>query len=119
MPDVAGQVFKDEAVYLGRIADTLTPPIIKEAIFDNCQIIGPALVVTLKIPQWEGVITVHGPSIEAVYLEGSVDSPIPAAAIGLENCIFKDCEFIRVTFMGPRDVIDIYRSTFRFSKSGS
>jgi hypothetical protein len=92
---------------LPQLADT---DVLDGAEFDGCQIIGPAVLAIL-----------NNVTIAYSGIDGDFDSTlweIPMTrqriigAIGIQNCRFTRCNFVRIGFAGPAAFVTQFRSGF-------
>ena len=83
---------------------------IKEKQFDNCQILGPAVVT----PEgFDRVFTqcefgILNNDIESIFLEAKGSSI--SGTIGIRDCKFSQCKFAFLTFAGNKDFLDKMRA---------
>ncbi|WP_350004373.1 hypothetical protein [Pseudarthrobacter sp. WHRI 8279] len=98
-----------------RISDlTVTTSVIRDRIFEDCLILGPA------------VLALVGSTLEECIFDGDVDAllwEIPPerlqiiGAIQMENCTFLRCRFQMIGFAGPKDFAELFRSQIQIAAS--
>jgi hypothetical protein len=92
--------YKDEDIEIYKLVEDPTHPILKGFTFENCTIIGPAVVASLGSTKWVGNS-----------LSTSMFIVIPKASrqlegvIGLRDCTITGCKFMNVGLIGPEDFI--------------
>jgi hypothetical protein len=107
-PEVRGPgprtAIRNEVIRLPELA--VTEPIIKDADFDNCLILGPAVVVPLGV---NFVSSTFEGDPEALFWEVPKNRQNVVGAIALLNCTFNKCRFSGVGIAGPRDALEQFR----------
>lgn len=93
-----------------RVSDlAVTGPVIEGYTFENCLVLGPAVVAVLSDVSFESSqwVTDPGESSESLWWE--VDEGHRVGAIGIRNCSFVGCVFQGVGFAGTKETIAILR----------
>ena len=91
--------YKDEDVKILELVENPTNPMLEGFTFQNCNIIGPAVVASLSTDWVNNTLT---PSMFIV---------IPAArqrleeVIGLKDCLITKCRFTNIGLIGTEDFI--------------
>lgn len=103
-PNLIRREYTDEIVNPVAIAEP--DKVIREVTFTRCHIHGPVVLCG-----GGGVLTNYEPYFvsgaeDSLWMELPRGSRKPDGAIGLSNCIFKQCRFHDVTFALPRDDIE-------------
>lgn len=91
-----------------RIADlTVMSDILEGVRFEGCQIVGPAVLALMDDN------TIAGGTFEApvdhITIPAETTRPY-FGIVGLRRCEFYNCQFTRIGFLAPPDVIDQMRS---------
>lgn len=100
MVTVADDRVKDQVVRLPDM--TVVSPLITGLVFENCLILGPAVVAMVNGGAVEGC-SFDSPA-DALLWDFPADT-IRVGAIGLDDCSFINCRFQGVGFAGPPDFI--------------
>lgn len=104
---MAQDVYRNQVVRLTDLA--VTQEILDGLTFENCLILGPAVVAPMGETVIEGS-TFHG-TAEGMYWPVSPDRGVVIGAIGLNNCKFTRCRFERVGFAGPPELLDALKGS--------
>lgn len=101
--DPLDKTFERKRIYINEFC-LPSHPLIEDKSFIDCEIIGPANVLFV-----EGNNISQGkyPVCDAVWLKSDV---IPNGIYLFKNCIFKGCNFSRVTFFVPYDEKEMFRT---------
>jgi hypothetical protein len=98
--------YEREVVRIAQVAED--EGVIRDTIFEGCDVRGPAILVPL-----EGTVIennrFNADDFDAVLWEVAPDRSRVIGAIGLENCRFTGCQFTQVGIAGPADVIAQFR----------
>jgi hypothetical protein len=95
-----------------RIADfAVTEDVVTNHRFENCVIIGPAVVAPLESTSFVNSGFEAPP--DAILWELPPGRTLVIGAIGLVNCEFDRCKFTRIGLAGPKEFIDYFRSNVR------
>jgi hypothetical protein len=81
--------------------------IVRNATFERCDIKGPAVVVPLRKTVIEHNRFDGG---DAVLWEVPPERPEVVGAIGLEDCTFTGCHFMKVGIAGPPELIAKFKA---------
>lgn len=94
-----------------RLTDlTVTDDVLHEVTFENCTIVGPAVVVLMGCAMIECVF--EGPNEALFWPLG--DRNYVIGAIGLVNCTLVSCRLQRIGVAYPADQEETYRREFGF-----
>lgn len=106
--------FHNERVDLHRLLAAESPPVIEDKVFDNCLIVGPAVIISLGQTRFENA-HIDAKDIEhALYEIPVARMSALVGVVGVKNCTFRNnCRFHRVGIMGPKPVIDVLREANR------
>ncbi|NWL13335.1 hypothetical protein DM793_18885 [Paenarthrobacter nitroguajacolicus] len=92
-----------------RIADmTVTSHVIKDYKFEDCLIIGPAVLAltgnsSVLDSSFEG-------DADAILWEIPEGRPQVLGAIQIDDCTFERCRFQLIGFAGPKEFVDTFRA---------
>ncbi|MTV24630.1 hypothetical protein FTX61_04240 [Nitriliruptoraceae bacterium ZYF776] len=106
--DTERREFRNEPV---RLADlTVNDDLIVGRSFENCQIIGPAVMAPLGTTSithstWDGT------SFDAIAWPVAADREL-VGAIGVQDCTFFRCRFVRIGLVVPHERVDELRQGF-------
>ncbi|MGD1043318.1 MAG: hypothetical protein ABR913_09720 [Sedimentisphaerales bacterium] len=78
--------------------------IIRNRTFVNCHIYGPAIISLTQCTLINNVFT----EAENIFIE-TTDKTV-TGAIGLDNCIIKDCTFHKISFIGLHEQIEFLKA---------
>jgi hypothetical protein len=100
--------FSHQRVYVSDVVRDIDPPVLKDKVFEDCEIIGPAILAP------EGSVISH-----CVFngVLASMMYELPGGrwligVIGVQDCIFRRCQFSQIGWMGnSRLVQDIATAT--------
>lgn len=107
--DLLQTYMHDRSIYISDLARTET--IVHDKVFERVTFVGPAMIVFLGGNTSTGAIWhTDGGGFGAVFLEVP-NKTETVGAIGFRNCIFKDCNFIRIQVMAPKSQIDQVKNT--------
>lgn len=99
--DTPSNVFSGRQVRIAELAYDLAPTILRELVFQKCEILGPAVLHTLGSTQWRSNRFVDGRAQLWVLNE---DKPY-VGGIGVQDCLFEDCTIRGVAIAGPESLI--------------
>ncbi|MEX0836014.1 MAG: hypothetical protein WD010_07980 [Nitriliruptor sp.] len=106
--EIERREFRNELV---RLADlTVNDDVIQGRTFENCQIIGPAVMAPLGSTSIT-YCTWDGTSFEAFAWPVAPERHL-IGAIGALECTFFKCRFVRVGLVVPEDKLDEVRAGF-------
>jgi len=88
------------------VPDLPAAPVIRGKTFENCDILGPAVVVSKMSSLYESTF-IFGEKERDVFIETPSNDELHGV-IGLERCVFRECIFLRVGFIAPKDQIDAF-----------
>lgn len=94
----------NEVVFLPALA--VTGPVIDGRRFENCRIVGPAMLALLEQVTVQGCDL--GGSVEQILVEVAPDRQV-VGAIGLRRCEFTRCTFEGIGWIGTVPVLDLLR----------
>lgn len=102
-PPTGTREFRDDIVRLASL--TVNTNVLNGLTFQNCQIIGPAVLIPLGQTQilhctWDA------PLVEAVFWEIPPERSVVVGAIAAADCTFSSCLFIQVGLAGPRELLE-------------
>jgi hypothetical protein len=85
-------------------------------VFEGCDIIGPAVLailnnVTITYNQFDG-------DLGAIIWEVPISRERVIGAIGVQNCTFNRCRFIRIGLAGPPEFISKLRAAIAETAAG-
>jgi hypothetical protein len=108
--DLLQTYIHDRSIYVSDLARAES--VIRNKVFENVTFVGPAIVMFLKND------SVHGSTFEAPGPMESVLLEVPAGtltvgAIGFEDCVFRNCRFVRIQVMGTKPDIDRLREDLK------
>jgi hypothetical protein len=102
--DPLEKTFERKRVYLNEFC-LPSHPIIEDKTFINCEIIGPANIILVS---GNSINNGRYPICDAVYLAKDI---IPNGNYyAFSNCIFRGCNFYRVTFFVPHGELNLFRN---------
>lgn len=91
---------------------SLLPPgtgtIIRDRTFENVNFVGPAVVAPLMGMTFEGCIFGYDQTIDTILWEVTPERFV-VGVVGMERCMFRNCRFNGISFMGTRQFIDNFR----------
>lgn len=104
--------FRDDVVRLASL--TVNTNVLERLTFQNCQIIGPAVLIPLGHTsivhsRWDS------PNIDAIFWEISPVRDTVVGAVGLLDCTFSNCAFINVGLAGPPELREMLEAAARTS----
>lgn len=109
MPD--RKTYQNETVYLPDLVKSVGPVI--TATFENCHLLGPAIVVLLSDTSVEGVsFGVENSDPETILWEVPENS-FKIGAIGFQDCRIMGGRTEAVGFAGTKDALDKFRNSVR------
>lgn len=86
------------------------PPAIEEVVFENCLIVGPAVVGILDACQFDHcTFNYDGRGTIENILWSLPDDEWVVGCIGLRACLFERCEFRSIGFAGRPETLDNMR----------
>lgn len=102
---MARKHYENEVV---RLADlSVTSDMVEGVTFQDCLVLGPAVVVPLGETRIENCSFAGTP--DAIFWEVSEGRDLIIGAVGLSECKFDGCRFERVGFAGGRDILEALR----------
>lgn len=102
-PPTGNREFRNEIVRIAEL--TVNTVVLKGLTFQNCRIIGPAVLV----PLGEGSMNhctfdVEQGGTDAIFWEITPDREYVVGAVALVDCHFSSCTFVSIGLAGPRDL---------------
>lgn len=93
-------------------------PVIENRIFENCDIIGPSVILP-KPARFEGRTQFRGANnVEDCLIEIPSDIKLLSGVIEVRNCAFIDCAFVAVSFISNAKGLEGIRSLFTKPETG-
>ncbi len=92
-------------------------PIISNKIFQDCRIVGPAVLTPTSPPgpHFDGTVTFTSPIVTVVF---GLEPQPTAGVIGMVGVVFRRCTFERVGFAVPPVMVEHWRRTLTEAISG-
>jgi hypothetical protein len=87
-----------------KVSDIAGPGIISDALFSECTIVGPAVLLVMDNTVQLENNAFAATSMKQVFWELPGWRRGVIGAIGLTNCRFENCEMVRIGIAGPREV---------------
>jgi len=106
---ISDSYIKGKVIYLMDLLSPGARPIVSNRIIEDCEIRGPAMVITL-----DGTVIANS-SFEGDANSLFVEVPekrIVFGAIGLQNCVMRRCRFIAIGIIGTREQIEQAKKGF-------
>jgi len=100
-PPTADRQFRDEVVRIAQL--TVNTVILEGLTFQNCRIIGPAVLV----PQGQTSLVHCGfdtPNVDAVFWDIPPTRSFVVGAIAIVDCTFSSCTFSQIGLGGPPEL---------------
>ena len=92
--------------------DNYESEVISDQIFENCDIYGPAILITLQDVYLEECNFMYNTTLDSILWEVDTSRrPLVIGAVGLKNCTFRGCIFRYIGIAGPPDVIQHFRES--------
>lgn len=107
-PDI---IRRDEVIYVPDLVRDLpegVPPLVRETVFQNCELRGPAVVWLGRSSQVRGARwreTLESICIEVARPDGEIQG-----VIGFEACLFENCRFSRIGYLGTNGQIEAFKA---------
>ena len=109
-PPTGTREFRDQIVQLASL--TVNTNVLEGLTFQNCQIIGPTVLVPLG-----STAIVHctydAPDIDAIFWEIPEGRTAVVGAIAALDCTFSTCRFFNVGLAGPRQLREMLEAAVR------
>lgn len=109
-PDPKRRYFHRETVRLADLLPVSGPPVIEGRTFEDCTIVGPAVVAPMGIATLQGVTFDGHPS--ALFIEVPMDRVL-IGVIALVDCTFRGGKFQSVGIIGNKELGEKLRANVR------
>ena len=106
-PTPADRVYRDRSVRLGELA--ALEDVLAGFTFENCEIFGPAVIVLLGETLLDRCRLAGDPNAVIWPAYGRAEV---VGAIGLLDCVLRNCQFYRVGILVPDEQLAIVRAGF-------
>jgi hypothetical protein len=100
------KVYHDQIVRIVELVDGMAIPVLSEMTFQRCQIVGPAVILPLGNTQFLNSRMDHPDEM----LWETQPNRVYVGAIGVDNCVFDDCDFNGIGIAGPPDYVRTFRN---------
>ncbi len=104
LPDPSASYYKDEDIYLFDLARRRA--LIKDKTFEDCHIRGPAVAAVMFGTDFIDCTFAEGSDHDALIWRPDMSRSGYLGAIGLENCIFRRCNFVTIGLLTKLEYSD-------------
>lgn len=101
--DPLEKTFERKRIYLNEFC-LPSHPFVENKAFIDCELIGPANIIFLS---GNSITDARYPIVDAIYME---ESARPTNGYIFKDCIFRGCNFSRVTFLVQHEETNMFRS---------
>jgi hypothetical protein len=92
--DTTASYFRGQDLWIADFARRST--VVSDKVFEDCQIFGPAVVAAFNSGTFVDCTWAEGENPKSVLWEATPDREKFVGVIGLEDCLFRRCHFVRV-----------------------
>ena len=101
-PPTGNREFRNEIVRIAEL--TVNTVVLEDLTFQNCRIIGPAVLVPLAGGSIHHCTFDTSEGVDSIFWEIPATRTSVVGAVGLVNCHFSACTFVGIGIAGPREL---------------